>query len=93
MLDGSATGEMFERSSEPLVVPSLKPGQIVVMDHVRSHTGQQVRQLIEAQGCPLWFLPASSADCSPLEEAFSMIKAVLRRIGARSRETRQEALE
>ena len=93
ILDGSANAEVFEISVEQILAPSLQPGQMVIMDNLSIHKGKKVRQLIEAQGCQLLFLPASSPDLSPIEEAFSKVKAVLRRIGARTREALQEALE
>lgn len=93
ILDGSANGEVFEIYVEQILAPSLQPGQMVIMDNVSIHKGKKVRQLIEARGCQLLFLPAYSPDLSPIEEAFSKVKAVLRRIGARTREALQEALE
>ena len=93
ILDGSANGEIFEISVEQILAPSLQPGQMVIMDNLSIHKGNKVRQLIEARGCQLLFLPAYSPDLSPIEEAFSKVKAVLRRIGARTREALQEALE
>ncbi len=67
-------------------------GQIVVLDNLSAHTGARVRQLIEARGCELLFLPAYSPDYSPLEEPFSKLKAFLRRVGARTHEALQEAV-
>jgi transposase len=93
VLDGAANGELFELYVEQFLAPSLKSGQIVIMDNLRIHKRQKVRELIEARGCQLWFLPAYSPDFSPIEEAFSKVKAVLRRIGARTRDALQEALE
>jgi transposase len=93
ILDGSANAEVFEIYVEQILAPSLQPGQMVIMDNLSIHKGNKVRQLIEAQGCQLLFLPAYSPDLSPIEEAFSKVKAVLRRIGARTREALQEALE
>jgi transposase len=93
ILDGSANAEVFEIYVEQILAPSLQPGQMVIMDNLSIHKGKKVRQLIEAQGCQLLFLPAYSPDLSPIEEAFSKVKAVLRRIGARTREALQEALE
>jgi len=93
ILDGSANAEVFEIYVEQILAPSLQPGQMVIMDNLRIHKGNKVRQLIEARGCQVLFLPASSPDLSPIEEAFSKVKAVLRRIGARTREALQEALE
>jgi transposase len=63
------------------------------MDNLRIHKRQRVQEPIEACGCQMLFLPPYSPDFSPIEEAFSKVKAVLRRIGARTREALQEALE
>jgi transposase len=64
----------------------------VVMDNLSTHTGEKVRQAIEARGCQLLFLPSYSPDLSPIEEAFSKLKAFLRRVGARTPEALQEAI-
>lgn len=93
MIDGAANGDVFEAYIEQILVPSLNSGEIVIMDNCSIHKGQKVRELIEARGCQLWFLPAYSPDFSPIEEAFSKIKTILRGIGARTREDLQEALE
>jgi transposase len=93
IIDGSANGELFEIYVEQILAPSLKSGQIVVMDNSSIHKGKKVREMIEARGCQLLFLPPYSPDFSPIEEAFSKLKAVLRGIGARTREALQEALE
>jgi len=93
IVDGAANSELFAIYIEQILAPTLEPGQIVIMDNLKIHKGQKVRQAIEARGCQLLFLPAYSPDLSPIEEAFSKIKAILRRMGARSREALQEALE
>jgi transposase len=64
-----------------------------VSNKVNHKRRKKIRQFIEARGCQILFLPAYSPDLSPIEGAFSKIKAVLRRIGARTREALQEALE
>ena len=92
-MDGSANTEIFEISVEQILAPSLSPGQLVIMDNLSIQKGKRVRQLIEARDCQVRFLPTYSPDLSPIEEAFSKIKALLRRIGARTREALQEALE
>lgn len=92
MLDGAADGAAFEVYVEQLLAPSLQPGQIVIMDNLSIHLGPRVREAIEARGCRLLFLPAYSPDLSPIEEAFSKLKALLRRAGARTREALQEAI-
>ncbi len=93
ILDGAANTEVFEIYIEQILAPSLQPGQMVIMDNLSIHKGKKVRQLIEARGCQVLFLPPYSPDLSPIEEAFSKIKAFLRRVGARTREALQEALE
>jgi transposase len=92
ILDGSADRATFEVYSEQILAPSLRAGQIVVLDNLSIHLGPRVRQAIEARGGRLLFLPASWPDCSPIEEAFSKLKSCLRRVGARSREDLQEAI-
>lgn len=76
ILEGSADATVFEIYIEQMLAPSLQAGQMVVLDNVRTHTGAKVRQAIEAQGCQLLFLPSYSPDFSPIEEAFSKLKAV-----------------
>jgi transposase len=92
IIEGAANGVAFEASVEHILVPRLVKGQIVVMDNLRVHKSARVRQLIEERGCQLLFLPAYSPDFSPIEEAFSKVKASLRRIKARTPEALQEAL-
>lgn len=92
VMEGSVNAPVFEAYVEQILAPSLSPGQIVVLDNLSVHKGARVRQRISAHGCELLFLPAYSPDCSPIEEAFSKLKAVLRRVGARTREALQEAI-
>ncbi len=92
IIEGAANAHIFEIYIEQILAPSLQKGQIVVMDNLSIHKGQKVRQLIEACECRLLFLPAYSPDFSPIEEAFSKIKAALRRAGARTQEALQEAI-
>jgi transposase len=92
ILEGSTNGAAFEISVEQLLAPSLHVGQIVVMDNLRAHKGERVRQAIEAKGCQVLFLPGYSPDFSPIEETFSKLKAYLRRAGARTREALEEAI-
>ncbi len=92
LLEGATNGAVFEIYLEQILLPSLAPGQIVVMDNLSAHKGARVRQLIEERGCQLLFLPAYSPDFSPIEETFSKIKAHLRRVGARTREALEEAM-
>jgi len=92
ILDGSAERTAFATSLEQVLAPSLRPGQIVILDTLSIHLGPQVRQAIAARGCRLLFLPAYSPDFSPMEEAFSTMKAFLRRASARTRAAGHSAL-
>jgi len=92
MIEGSASAQVFEIYIEQILAPSLQKGQIVVMDNLSIHKGHKVREIIEARGCQLLFLPAYSPDFSPIEEAFSKVKAALRRAGARTHEALQQAI-
>jgi transposase len=92
ILEGSADSTAFEIYIEQILAPSLQAGQIVILDNLSTHTGEKVRQAIEARECQLLFLPSYSPDFSPIEEAFSKLKAFLRRVGARTPETLQEAI-
>ena len=86
----SADSAVFEIYIEQILAPSLHAGQIVILDNLSTHTGEKVRQVIEARGCQLLFLPSYSPDLSPIEEAFSKLKAFLRQVGARTPETDAE---
>jgi transposase len=91
-VEGSTTREVFEAYLEQVLAPSLRPGQVVVMDNLSSHKGSRVRELIEERGCELIYLPPYSPDLNPIEEAFAKLKALLRRAGARTCEALIEAI-
>ena len=65
---GSTTREVFEAYVERVLAPALRPGQVVVLDNLAAHKGEEVRELVEARGCQLLFLPPYSPDYSPIEE-------------------------
>ena len=90
---GATDAEIFEAYVEHFLAPSLKEDQVVVLDQLGAHRTQRVRELVEATGAELLFLPAYSPDLNPIEEAFSKIKAILRKVGARTRETLLKAME
>ena len=90
-IEGTTNREVFETYVEPVLAPTLQPGQVVVMDNLAVHKSARARELVEAQGCELLFLPPYSPDLNPIEEAFSKMKSLLRRIGARTREALVEA--
>jgi transposase len=91
-VEGPTTRGVFEAYLEKILAPELLPGQIVVMDNRSSHKGPRVRELIEGRGCELLYLPPYSPVLNPIEEAFAKIKALLRRVGARTREALIEAI-
>ena len=84
VIEGAADRPACETYLRELLAPGLRPGQVVVMDNLSAHKGEEIRALIEAAGCRLLFLPAYSPDFSPIEQAFAKLKARLRGAGARS---------
>ena len=84
VLDGPINGDWFEAYVDQVLVPTLKPGDVVIMDNLSSHKRLSVRLLIEAADAKLVFLPPYSSDSNPIEKAFSKLKANLRRIGERT---------
>jgi transposase len=91
-VEGATTSRVFETYVKRLLVPALRPGQVVVMDNLGAHRPKRVRELIEARGCELLYLLAYSPDLNPIEEALSKIKHILRRIAARTKECLIEAM-
>ncbi len=87
MFDGPVNGEIFRTYVEKVLAPTLKPGDIVVMDNLGSHKGEAVRRAIRTAGAHLLFLPPCSPDLNPIEQAFAKLKHWLRDAAARSRET------
>jgi transposase len=83
---------VFEAYVERALAPALRLGQVVVLDNLSAHKGERVRELIEERGCELLYLPPYSPDLSPIEEAFSKVKALLRRARARTREVLTEVM-
>jgi transposase len=90
-VEGATDGVAFEAYVEHFLAPTLKAGQVVVMDNLQVHKSARVRELVEGVGAEVLFLPPYSPDFSPIEEAFSKVKGILRRIGARTREALPEA--
>jgi transposase len=91
-VEGSTDRGVFEAYVEHALAPALQAGQVVIMDNLPAHKPKRVRELIEEKGCELIYLPAYSPDLNPIEEAFSKIKGILRRAGARTKETLLEVL-
>jgi transposase len=92
-LEGATDAEAFEAYVEHFLAPTLKEGQVVVLDGLGAHRTDKVRELIEARGADLLFLPSYSPDLNPIEEAFSKIKQLVRKVDARTREALVEAIE
>jgi transposase len=92
-IEGPSDTDSFGIYLREILAPSLKAGQIVVMDNLSVHKGKWVRELIEDKDCQLWFLPPYSPDFNPIEEAFSKVKTLLRRAQARVLERLFEATE
>ena len=86
VVDGPINGEFFLAYVRRVLVPVLRPGNLVIMDNLGSHKGAAVRAAIEAAGAELRFLPAYSPDLNPIENAFSKLKALLRKAAARTRD-------
>jgi transposase len=91
-VEGATNREVFETYVEQILAPTLRRGQVVVMDNLTAHKGECVRELIERQGCELLYLPPYSPDFNPIEEAFAKIKSLMRKAEARSREALLEAM-
>ncbi len=91
-IEGAMDTAAFERSVTDVLGPTLRPGQVVVLDNLSVHKATSIREAIEARQCEVLFLPPYSPDCTPIEQAFSKIKAFLRGLGARTRETLLEAV-
>ena len=91
-VEGATTAAVFETYVERVLAPTLRKGQVVVMDNLSAHKGEKVRELIEGRGCELLYLPSYSPELNPIEEAFSKIKGLMRKAEARSREALLEAL-
>ena len=91
-IEGAIDTEAFERYITDVLGPTLRPGQVVVLDNLSVHKAASIREAIAARECELLFLPPYSPDLTPIEQAFSKIKALLRGLGARTREALLEAV-
>ena len=91
-IDGSMTGDRFVAYVEQVLLPTLQPGDVVILDNLSAHKRAEARELIEAAGCALIFLPAYSPDLNPIENAYSKLKALLRKAKERTVEGLQRFL-
>jgi transposase len=87
LLDGPIDGESFRTYVERVLVPTLRQGDIVIMDNLGSHKGKAVRDLIRSAGAKLFFLPKYSPDLNPIEQVFAKLKHLLRKAAARTIES------
>ena len=84
VFDGPINGESFLAYVEQVLVPTLKHGDIVIMDNLGSHKGQAVRRAIRTAGARLFFLPPYSPDLNPIEQVFAKLKTLLRKAAERT---------
>ena len=84
VLDGPVNASSFLAYVEQILVPTLAPGDIVIMDNLGSHKGTKIRRAIRAVGAKLFFLPPYSPDLNPIEQLFAKLKTLLRKAAERS---------
>ncbi len=92
VLDGAMNGAAFKAYTEQVLAPSLEPGDIVIMDNLSSHKVAGVRDAITAVGAYLLYLPPYTPDLNPIEQAFAKLKALLRKVSARTVDDLWEAI-
>ncbi len=91
-VEGATTVAVFEAYVGQVLAPALVPSKVVVLDNLAAHRASRARELVEARGAELVFLPAYSPDLNPIEEAFAKVKTLLRTAAARTREALAEAI-
>ena len=84
LIEGPIDGDSFRLYVEKVLLPTLRPGDIVIMDNLGSHKGKVVRQLIRSAGARLFLLPKYSPDLNPIEQVFAKLKHLLRKAAART---------
>ena len=93
VVDGAVNGDVFEAFVEQVLVPDLRPGDVVIMDNLSSHKRQRIRELIEDADARLVFLPAYSPDLNPIELIFAKVKQLLRSMACRTRNALWTAMQ
>lgn len=93
VVDGPVDGEVFEAFVEQVLVPELRPGDVVILDNLSSHKRPSTRKRIEAAGARLVFLPPYSPDFNPIELIFAKVKYLLRSLACRTRQALWEAMQ
>ena len=86
VINGATNREVFKVYVEKFLLPTLEPGDCVILDNLSAHKGNEIREMIESVGAELWFLPPYSPDLNPIEKMWSKVKAILRKIKARTEE-------
>jgi len=92
VVDGATTKDVFMVYVEQILLPTLKVGDIVVLDNLSAHKNQEVGELIKSVGAELWFLPPYSPDLNPIEKMWSKIKSILRTLKARTEKALIDAI-
>ena len=92
VIEGATDAAVFHAYVKHVLIPVLLPGQIVVLDNLSSHKGDEIRRMIEAVGCELWLLPPYSPDFNPIEKMWSKVKEFLRSAKARCTEELDRAV-
>ena len=92
VLDGPMNGAAFRAYVEQILVPTLQPGDVVIMDNLPAHRVSGVREAIQAAGATRLFLPPYSPEFNPIEQAFAKLKAWLRRVAARTKDALWQAI-
>ena len=93
VVDGAVNGDVFEAFVEQVLVPDLRPGDVVIMDNLSSHKRQRIRELIEDADARLVFLPPYSPDLNPIELVFAKVKQLLRSMACRTRDAIWKAMQ
>ena len=91
-VEGGTDADVFEAFVEQVLIRKLRPGDIVVLDNVGAHKPKRIRELVEAAGARLLFLPPYSPDLNPIEFGWSKLKGILKTIGARTRDALDVAI-
>ena len=92
VIDGAVDGEAFRTYVERFLAPTLRPGDIVIMDNLSSHKVAGIKEAIEAVDATVLYLPPYSPDLNPIEQLFAKIKALLRKAAARTLDALDDAI-
>ena len=84
VVDGATTKDIFKAYVQHILLPTLKAGDIVVLDNLSAHKNKEIRDLIESVDAEVWFLPPYSPDLNPIEKMWSKVKSILRTLKART---------